>query len=273
MKSEGGTDWKGMLSHLVRFLEDVVGPRVLAIRESGTLGTEEKRGFTDIKTLGDTVAECLIMNFLRAHFPSWGIRGEEGTNEQGDAGRECIVDPIDGTTVYASGMPQFGISVGFAENGVPVAGVIHYPALKLTAWAVQGLGAFNGTRIVPLPYGGAQNEKVISADLALGTEFLFGPLHQRFASVLALGAHVYAALLVAQGSLKAYVSTGATPYDMCAAIVLVRESGGVAIGIDSDEIDLSLAKSRVIYARTRELAEEIREVIRSAEAEQEGVAR
>ena len=264
------TDWNDAIKRLRLFLEDAVGPRVLEIRESGQLGTEEKTSFKDIKTHGDTLSEHLIADYLRANFPDHGIRGEEGTSEGNDREFEWIVDPVDGTTNYASGMPLFGISAGLARRGVPFAGVIHYPALHKTAWAIQDRGAFvNDERIIPRPYSGQKNDTLIGATLIASTTHFFPVLQKNYANVLTLGSFVCEALFVAEGKLKAYVHTGATPFDITAATILVRESGGVAIGIKTDDLDLSQQKIPIILARERRLPEESRNIVLTAQKSEE----
>jgi fructose-1,6-bisphosphatase/inositol monophosphatase family enzyme len=257
------------LNELAHFLEWVVGPKVLEIRARGALGTEEKRDFKDIKTDGDTTAERLIKNYLRAQFPRHGIRGEEGTSVCGDGEYEWVVDPIDGTTNYASGMPLFGISCGLLRNGVPFAGVIHYPALGRTAYAVSDRGVYSGPVLEawPIrvrPYSGNRNEFLVAVGLGGHEEFLFPTFFGRSANVLALGSFVYEALMVAEGRLKGYVSTSATPFDMAAAIVIVREAGGVAVHIESDELVVPKGeeKASVILACDMSVVEHIREAIR-----------
>lgn len=243
-------------------LETVVGPRVLEIRKSGELGTEHKVSFRDIKTKGDTESQRLIFAFLREHFPEHSIRGEEdeqATAHQGTSEYEYIIDPIDGTTNYACGSPFFGISVGVAKAGVPYAGVIHYPAMSETIWAESGKGAFiNGRPLVMRQYTGEKCELLMAGDLLPGSEHLFAPLKELAANVVMFACFTVTARFVAEGVFKLYVHTGATPFDICAAIAIVREAGGVAVGIVSDELDLSRGQIPIILACNRAIVEELR---------------
>lgn len=250
------------MKDLPGYLESSVGPVVLGIQASGSLGTEEKNGFRDIKTAGDTTAEKLIREYLQSRFPDHGIRGEEGTSIPGESEYEFVIDPIDGTTVYASGMNYFGISVGVMKNGVPYGGVIHFPGLEVTLSALADLGVFlNGLPLHPRLFSGEKSQLLIGVGLVKSTEHFLEPLKEYASLVVDYACYTVTALYVAQGFLKAYVHTGATPYDICAAVAIVRESGGVAVGIKDDAINMSAEKIPIILAGNMKIADDLRAVI------------
>jgi histidinol-phosphatase len=81
-------------------------------------------------TLADREAERVIRDLLSARFPDDGFVGEEQGEENGRSGRRWIVDPIDGTRSFVHGVPLYGVMVALEEDGRPVLGVLHFPALN-----------------------------------------------------------------------------------------------------------------------------------------------
>ena len=115
----------------------------------------------DLVTEYDKRSEALIVERLAKAFPHDRIVAEEGTNVAGDPGgavRVWYVDPLDGTTNFAHGLPLFSVSIGLCVNRRPVLGVVEAPALGWTfAGTITGGGStFNGKPIVPSPHRSAR---------------------------------------------------------------------------------------------------------------------
>ena len=121
-----------------------------AAREAGTLtlryfqeynyAVELKRDRSPV-TVADRQAEQLLRERISAAFPADGIVGEEFPERPGESGYRWILDPIDGTKSFISGVPLYGTLVGVELDGSSVAGVIHIPALGETVYAAKGTGA------------------------------------------------------------------------------------------------------------------------------------
>jgi myo-inositol-1(or 4)-monophosphatase len=134
-------------------------PRASAIaREAGARLREffsqgvatEYKGDVDIVTVADRTAEKLIRERLAEAFPEHGIYGEEGTRDRLDGEFRWYVDPLDGTTNFAHGFPQFCVSLGLekrpkgigpGEDGTLVAAVIYDPLRDELFAAERGRGA------------------------------------------------------------------------------------------------------------------------------------
>ncbi|HWB10752.1 MAG TPA: histidinol-phosphatase [Pirellulales bacterium] len=122
-----------------------------AAREAGELtlryfqednyAVELKRDQSPV-TIADRQAEQLLRERIAAAFPADAIVGEEFPDRPGDSGYRWILDPIDGTKSFISGVPLYGALVGVEFDGQSVAGVIHIPALAETAYAAKGKGAW-----------------------------------------------------------------------------------------------------------------------------------
>lgn len=98
-------------------------------------------------TAADRGAEQLLRARIQAAFPEHGILGEEFGEQPGGAAGRWILDPIDGTFSFLSGVPLYSVLVGFEWRGEMLAGVMHFPALHETLYAARGLGCWcNGRR-------------------------------------------------------------------------------------------------------------------------------
>src|SRR5512142_1925794 len=107
------------------------------------------KGPANFVSLADKRAEEMLYTDLAKARPGYGFIGEEGGNREGaDKTHTWIVDPLDGTTNFLHGIPQFCISIGLEREGTMVAGVIYNPANEELFVAERGKGAFlNDQRI------------------------------------------------------------------------------------------------------------------------------
>lgn len=96
-------------------------------------------------TIADRAAEELLRKRIAAAYPEDGILGEEFGEQAGRSGARWILDPLDGTTSFISGVPLYAVLIGLEYRGEMVLGVMHFPALRDTVYAARGLGCrWNG---------------------------------------------------------------------------------------------------------------------------------
>jgi histidinol-phosphatase len=131
-------------------LQGVLEVAIDAARSAGayTLGhfntsvsVEMKPDHTPV-TAADRGSEQRLRERIERAFPRHGILGEEFGEKQGSEPARWILDPIDGTYSFISGVPLYAVLVGFEWQGAALAGVIHLPALGETLWAASGLGCW-----------------------------------------------------------------------------------------------------------------------------------
>ena len=117
-------------------------------------------------TAADHAAETLIRAAIQEAFPDDGILGEEGEEVPGRTGRRWIVDPIDGTRSFASGVPLYAVLIALEEDGIPVLGCCHVPATGETLAAARGAGAWlNGTPARVSGCASLSDARVVSSGL------------------------------------------------------------------------------------------------------------
>jgi myo-inositol-1(or 4)-monophosphatase len=192
------------------------------------------KGPRDLVTRADHEVERLITARVRTRFPDHGILAEEGTAVSGDA--RWIVDPIDGTTNFAHGVPMFAVSIGYEERGALRCGVVVVPPLGEFFVAERGLGAF-------LIVGSAEPQRLATSRVAELSEALIAtglpgepvrsvhvatiPSFMRDAQeVRIMGTAAAHLAYVAAGWLDAFWEPGLNPWDVAAGILLVEEAGG-----------------------------------------------
>lgn len=210
----------------------------------------ERKGARDFVTAADRQSEAAVAASLSAAFPDHAITGEEGTAIRHDRGREgagtFLVDPIDGTTNFAWGMPFFGIAIALVEGGETVAGVVLDPSLGEAFVAERGHGAFLNGRRLRIDRAVAPEEALVGASLpvpgqlrSIDVEAYHRALRaviDRAAGVRRLGSAALSLCYVAAGRHDAFFEDGLSPLDYAAAVLVLREAGGVATGFDGGPI-------------------------------------
>ncbi|MFF2277463.1 inositol monophosphatase family protein [Agromyces sp. NPDC058126] len=197
-----------------------------------SISTKPDRSFV---TEADLAVERAIRDRLAEARPADGILGEEFGTE-GDASRQWIIDPIDGTSNFMRGVPVWGALISLAVDGVPVVGVASSPAMGRRWWAAAGGGAF--TTDAP----GAEPRRIsVSSVAELGDASLsFQSIAQwRDAGyldrLLGLAEQVWrdraygdlwSYMLLAEGLIDITGEFDVKPYDLAALVPIVEEAGG-----------------------------------------------
>ncbi len=194
-----------------------------------------KRNPTDLVTRADREAEDVIVRALRSAFPSHGILGEEGSKVAGDD-YQWFIDPLDGTTNFAHGIPLFAVSIGLALRGQVVAGVVYHPPLDEMFVAERGGGAFLGQTGGGLALRVSEISTVADGVVATGLPYDIRDTGRNTAQIAALtrvaqevrvlGAAALHLAYVAAGRLECFWEPGLNPWDIAAGSLLVEEAGG-----------------------------------------------
>jgi myo-inositol-1(or 4)-monophosphatase len=197
-----------------------------------------KTGHFDIVTEADLASERLILAALRSSFPGHGIHAEESARGAlPEAEWLWLVDPVDGTTNYAHGLPIFAVNLALAHRGEPMLGVTHDPSTGRTYWAERGGGAWVRAAGEDRRIGVSSTSRIERALLSTGfiagrkegdnhNRVEFATLDLKAQSVRRLGSAAMALAWVAAGLLESYWEAGLSPWDFAAGWMLVLEAGG-----------------------------------------------
>ena len=208
-----------------------------AARDVDVLAVVRKR-HNDFVTEVDKAAEQAIIETLRRPYPEHAILAEESgaSARSSDQPSEYtwIIDPLDGTTNFIHGFPQYCVSIGLQHKGVLTHGVVYDPAKNELFTASRGRGAFLNERRLRV----SRRDRL--ADALIGTGFPFRDLAgldeylammrevtQRTAGIRRAGAAALDLAYVAAGRLDGFWEIGLSPWDMAAGALLVLEAGGL----------------------------------------------
>jgi len=201
-------------------------------RKAG-LGVEAKLNESDIVTVSDKEAERVIIDGITALYPGHSILSEESGRHDSPSDFRWVIDPLDGTTNFSSGLPAFSVSIGVEHKGETIVGVVYAPYLNELFTAVKGCGAMlNGEPIAPrrnalleraVVATGFPVDKNVNPDNNMDNLGRVLPLVR---GVRRLGSAALDLSYVAAGFLDAYWECNLHPWDVCAGLLIVSEAGG-----------------------------------------------
>jgi myo-inositol-1(or 4)-monophosphatase len=205
------------------------------------------KGPANFVSAADRRAEEILRAELAKARPGYGFHGEEGGYQEGtDKSHTWIVDPLDGTTNFLHGIPQFAISIALEREGAIVAGLIYNPANDELFTAERGKGAFlNDERLrvaarqrladavvaCGLPHAGRGNLELFRQE--------FAAVQPEVAGLRRFGAAALDLAWVAAGRVDAYWERNLSPWDMAAGTLMVREAGGFVTDLDNGDAMLT----------------------------------
>jgi myo-inositol-1(or 4)-monophosphatase len=235
-------------------------------RRRAELEVEEKAAPDDLVSQADHDAEREIRLRVAGMRPEDGILGEEGGVAAGTSGIRWLIDPIDGTTNYLYGRPDWAVSVAAVREstGQTLVGVVIEPALGRTTEATRGGGAWSNERRLRRDGGGELDRALVEvnwgreAHRARAAE-LIGALRPLVRDVRRGGSAAAALTQVADGRADAYWGPGLQPWDGAAGALIAGESGatvgdlGGANGGDWPATGNVLAAAPALWGPLREI--------------------
>ncbi len=205
-----------------------------------------KKGVSDLVTDADLASQDAIRRVITKRFPEHAFVGEEGTKPIVPGADQLIwiVDPLDGTTNYVHGYPNFAVSVAIARGKDVQAGVIYDPLRDQCFAAAAGKGAWrNGA---PMKVSGVTDvaEALVAVSLPAhvhrdSADLLdFIEAAQAAQAVRRSGSAALNLAHVANGSLDAFWATKIHAWDVAAGILMIREAGGIVTGRNGTPFDV-----------------------------------
>jgi inositol-phosphate phosphatase / L-galactose 1-phosphate phosphatase / histidinol-phosphatase len=201
---------------------------------------DDKSDLTPV-TIADREAETAMRTLLARHVPQHGVHGEEHGVERPDAEYVWVLDPIDGTKAFITGLPIFGTLIALLHRGVPVLGVIDQPILKERWLGVVGRqSTFNGQpiRVRACPsleraYMYSTAPIMFSGDISRRHESLTHAV-----KLFRWGGDCYAYGLLASGHVDLVVENSLKLYDFAALAPVIKGAGGLITDWQGQELDM-----------------------------------
>ena len=215
----------------------------------------------------DVNAERAIAEVIRSHFPGHGILGEEENSDNANEEHLWIVDPLDGTTNFAHGIPHFAVSVAYYANGIPQCGVVFNPLRQDWYVAERGQGSTHNN--VSLQVG----TQTALSEVLIGTGFYYDRgammeatlaaidrlFKQQIRGIRRFGTASLDLAMVASGQFGAFFEYQLSPWDFAAGRLLVEEAGGKVTTCSGS--DISMQKTSLLAAAPG-LYESVLELVR-----------
>lgn len=221
---------------------------------SNELEIATKQNDFDVVTAADKASEKIIVESINSLYPDHSILTEEsGFSSHGSNEWEWVIDPLDGTTNYSSGVPWFNVSIGVKHNGKAVVGVVYAARLGELFCATLGGGAsLNGSPIAPsatpvltkaVVATGFPYDKATNPDNNLDNFKRIMPVVR---GLRRLGSAALDICYVAAGFLDAYWEMNLNEWDVCAAMLIAHEAGAYADRFRPDRNWSILACNKVL---------------------------
>lgn len=224
-------------------------------RAQGIVSNKDDGGFDPV-TEADREAELAIRAVIRAEFADHGILGEEFGVEKAESDHRWVIDPIDGTRAFISGLPLWGTLVGLTEAGDAVAGMMSQPFTGELFWASGGASHYEGPG-GPRRLASRPTRLLAEATMCTTTPALFrGDMREAYDRLEATvrlaryGTDCYAYAMVAAGQIDLVVETELQPYDIVALIPIIEAAGGVVTRWDGGPAEEA---GNIVAAATPEL--------------------
>lgn len=204
-----------------------------------SLAVEDKAeaGLFDPVTAADRAGEAAIRELIRARFPDHGVIGEEFGTERPDATHVWVLDPIDGTRSFLSGMPIWGTLIGLLRDGAPIAGLLDQPFLRERFWGDEfgawGRGPQGEARLITRrPVALADAVVWVSSSFTLDPAGMARVERLRpLVRMIRYGNDCYAMAMLAEGHIDAVIETGLDIYDIAAHVPIIAGAGGAITGL------------------------------------------
>jgi myo-inositol-1(or 4)-monophosphatase len=203
--------------------------------------TVTKKSNADYVSEVDKAAERTIIQTILDVYPTHAILAEE-SGAQGESEYLWIIDPLDGTTNFLHGFPQYSVSIALQHNGVLTQAVIYDPTRNDLFTATRGRGAFLNDRRIRV------SKRAELADSLIGTGFpytkfthmdayldIMRDMMQKTAGLRRPGSAALDLAYTAAGRYDGFFETGLKPWDIAAGCLLITEAGGLVGDMEGND--------------------------------------
>ena len=226
-----------------------------------------KGSVNNLVTEIDKKSESVIIDYVKKNFNNHSILAEESGQLKTDSEYVWVIDPLDGTTNFAHGLPIFSVSIGVQKNGETICGVVYDVMRNAMYSAEKNSGSFlNGKKIkvnnnsdlsrsvlvTGFPYDVAENP--------LNAVEKFSAFLKKTRAIRRLGSAAIDFCYVAQGVFEGFWEVSLNPWDICAGKLIVEEAGGIVTDFNNNSINID---SKQILATNKFVHQEMLEILQA----------
>ena len=200
------------------------------------------KGRNDLLTNVDLLAEKEILGILTKEYPHFGILSEESEEIKGNSKYAWIVDPLDGTRNFASGIPHCATAIALAKGNTVVLGVIYDSLRNELFTAIRGEGAKLNGNLISVSSESEIDQCLLGFDMGYSDEQgslaldMVQALWPGVQSIRIMGSAALGLAYVACSRIEIYFHHHLSPWDLAAGLVLVEEAGGVLVNRQGDSL-------------------------------------
>jgi len=235
------------VSDILQLIERIARQAGTVLKEGyGNVRHIQQKGAIDLVTEFDKRSEEIIISSIQKEFPDHAILAEESGRNEITSEYQWVIDPLDGTTNFAHGIPIFSVTIGLLRNNSPILGVTYDPLRNEMFLAESGHGATLNDQPIHVSSQTSLDQAIISTgfpyDLRTNPRNNFAQFIQfqlRTQAVRHLASAALDCAWTAMGRLDGYWEFGVKPWDIGAGVLIVREAGGRVTSTDGDENFLS----------------------------------
>lgn len=219
------------LGDIARSLAREAGEHALVMRLEAIGNVTTKSSSTDVVTSADTATEQLILERLTTLRPHDAVLGEEGAAVTGTTGVVWHIDPIDGTTNYLYGIPQFSVSIGAELDGDVVAGAVFNPSTDEMFSAIRGSGAILNDQSISANTETDLGRSLVATGFGYQAHIrshqaeILGQIIPHIRDIRRIGSAALDLCSLAAGRIDAYYEQGLNQWDLAAGTLIATEAG------------------------------------------------
>jgi myo-inositol-1(or 4)-monophosphatase len=209
------------------------------------ISIEFKTDESNLVTNIDKAAEKTIVNFIKKDFPSHSIIAEESGKSIKSSEYTWVIDPLDGTTNFAHGLPIFAVSIGVQKGDEIVLGVIYDVMRDVVYSAEKGSGTYENSKKIFVSDNSILSRSSLVTGFAYNREDeyreavkLFGRFLHKSRAVRRLGSAAIDFCYVASGVFDGFWEANLSPWDVCAGMIIVKEAGGMVTDFNNYKTDI-----------------------------------
>ena len=234
---------------------------------------KSKESQSNIVTEADFASDSIITNILKKGFPTHNFISEESGYTNNNSEYTWVIDPLDGTSNFASGIPWFGVLISLFQNNVPIMGGAYLPFSDILYFAERGKGSFRNGK----PFTMIENKELGNSLIAFSVDYTEDDVF------LNKGIEIYKYIIkgsrnirstnslvdfiyVAEGKFGGCINLYTKIWDISALGLIISESGGIMIDIYGNNIQYSvdehaIGKNFPVVAGSKEIVESLRKVL------------
>lgn len=205
----------------------------------------EHKGIIDLVTEVDIECEKIVTESIAGKYSDHGILAEEGTELEKSSDYLWIVDPLDGTTNFAHGVPMFCVSIALVKQGAPLIGVAYDPLRDELFTAIKGGGAFLNGKPIRVSEVTEMDDALLSTgfpyDIRTNSDNNLNHFNRVVVNCQAIrrtGSAVIDLCYTACGRFDGFWEKNLFAWDMAAGALIVEEAGGIVTDMSGAPLDL-----------------------------------